>query len=227
MLSIAKTYRPVGRCIYCGTSEGPLGKEHIIQESLGGRLILPRASCELCSSATSAAEGHFAKMYGGWRFLANIPRKGGKKHPEKMGARILDAIGRVTAELSFVREQYPAAVALPLLQAPAVLTGVRHEKCDGRLIIWNADLVKGPPGDFWHLPPLIHPCSAEPCQRLLMGTAPLNAGLPLLSLGSYPRSWAAMIVRLTSLELCATGYPLKNTYIECLVFALMTSLETA
>lgn len=194
MLSIVKTYRPVERCIYCGTSEGPLGKEHIIQESLGGRLILPRASCELCSSATSAAEGHFAKMYGGWRFLANIPRKGGKKHPEKMGTRILDALGRVTAELSFFREQYPAAVALPLLQAPAVLTGVRHEKCDGRVIIWNADLVKGPPGDFWHLPPINTPMFCRAMSKIAhaycaaeCGSAAFEPWLIPTILGSHDR----------------------------------------
>jgi hypothetical protein len=194
MLSMAKTYAPVGRCIYCGTTERPLGKEHIIQESLGGRLILPKASCESCGAATSAAEGHVANMYGGWRFLANIPRKGKKQHPEAMSTRILDALGRISAELSFRREQYPAAVALPLLQAPAILTGVRHEQCDARLIIWNQDFVKGPPGDFWQLPAVNMPMFCRTLGKIAHAycTAERGAGafkswLPPMILGTHDR----------------------------------------
>ena len=157
MLTLSKVYPPVRSCIYCGTTEPYLGKEHIIPESLGGRLILPRASCKDCGTATSKAEGYIAKMYGGWRFLANIPRKDGKKHPDTMIASILDRLGRVSAELSYRRETYPAAVPLPLLQAPAILTGVRHEHCNAKVIIWNHDLVKGPPGDYWQLPSLNMP----------------------------------------------------------------------
>ena len=34
-------YQPVGRCIYCGSTEPPLGKEHIIPYGLGGPFIFP------------------------------------------------------------------------------------------------------------------------------------------------------------------------------------------
>jgi 5-methylcytosine-specific restriction endonuclease McrA len=39
-----RTYDPVGACIYCGTTEGPLTTEHIIPESFGGTLLLPAAT---------------------------------------------------------------------------------------------------------------------------------------------------------------------------------------
>ena len=34
----AKVYPPVGFCIYCGSTEPPLGKEHILAYGLGGKL---------------------------------------------------------------------------------------------------------------------------------------------------------------------------------------------
>jgi hypothetical protein len=37
-----------GRCIYCGTRDGKLHKEHIVPLSLGGKHVLPDASCLTC-----------------------------------------------------------------------------------------------------------------------------------------------------------------------------------
>lgn len=47
------SYLPVGRCIYCRTTDLPpglskFGDEHIIPFALGGDLILPEASCKNC-----------------------------------------------------------------------------------------------------------------------------------------------------------------------------------
>lgn len=57
-------YSPVGRCIYCGkrATEGyRLTDEHIIPRLLGGKLILPNASCEDCARLTNKFETHCAK----------------------------------------------------------------------------------------------------------------------------------------------------------------------
>lgn len=45
-----KRYPPVGICIYCGAQPGSdlLTEEHIVPYGLGGRLRLPKASCECC-----------------------------------------------------------------------------------------------------------------------------------------------------------------------------------
>jgi len=40
-------YQYVGRCIYCGSTEG-LSNEHIVPANLGGTIILYKASCETC-----------------------------------------------------------------------------------------------------------------------------------------------------------------------------------
>jgi hypothetical protein len=50
------TFPPVGHCIYCGTTEGELTREHIIPLSLNGNLKLPRASCGTCAEKTKKFE---------------------------------------------------------------------------------------------------------------------------------------------------------------------------
>lgn len=51
-----EVYDPVGYCIYCGSKEGTLSAEHIVAYALGGKWILPRASCEECGKMTSKTE---------------------------------------------------------------------------------------------------------------------------------------------------------------------------
>jgi len=52
VLPDAKTYEPVGRCIYCSRDQTPLTREHIIPKGLRGCLILPQSSCEPCRQIT-------------------------------------------------------------------------------------------------------------------------------------------------------------------------------
>lgn len=51
-----KSYRPVGKCIYCGSTEN-LGNEHIIPYGLNGEWVLPKASCKKCEKITDTFEG--------------------------------------------------------------------------------------------------------------------------------------------------------------------------
>ena len=46
----------IGRCIYCGTSEGHLSREHIIPFGLNGTWVLQEASCKKCGRITSDFE---------------------------------------------------------------------------------------------------------------------------------------------------------------------------
>jgi hypothetical protein len=50
-----KRYQSVDICIYCGGFEA-LTDEHIVAFGLGGRLILPKASCSACAAVTGAIE---------------------------------------------------------------------------------------------------------------------------------------------------------------------------
>jgi hypothetical protein len=51
-----KTYPPAGLCVYCESVEQLLSREHIIARGLGGRLVLPEASCAQCRKITSEIE---------------------------------------------------------------------------------------------------------------------------------------------------------------------------
>lgn len=55
-LAPAFTYPAAGRCIYCGSADGRLTKEHIIARGLNGNFILPAASCDACAAITSDVE---------------------------------------------------------------------------------------------------------------------------------------------------------------------------
>lgn len=50
-----KSYKPVGKCIYCGSTEN-LGNEHIIPYGLNGQWILPKSSCKKCAEITAEFE---------------------------------------------------------------------------------------------------------------------------------------------------------------------------
>lgn len=50
------TFPPHGSCIYCGTTEGRLSKEHIVPYALNGGWVLPEASCKPCAKKTQKIE---------------------------------------------------------------------------------------------------------------------------------------------------------------------------
>jgi hypothetical protein len=77
-------YRPVNRCIYCGTEED-LGDEHIVPYSLGGMSFLPAASCRKCEAVTSAFEGRCASVnYGSFRVRENVQTRNPKRRPKHL-----------------------------------------------------------------------------------------------------------------------------------------------
>jgi len=55
-LAVPKNARDVGQCIYCDTSEEPLGKEHAVPYGLNGPWTLLRASCRRCADITHRFE---------------------------------------------------------------------------------------------------------------------------------------------------------------------------
>jgi uncharacterized Fe-S cluster-containing radical SAM superfamily enzyme len=58
---MAVRFDPIGECIYCGTKEGPLSREHIIPFALNGDRILPEASCTACGKITGKIEQYVTK----------------------------------------------------------------------------------------------------------------------------------------------------------------------
>src|SRR5687768_18617155 len=74
-------FRPVGRCIYCGSASN-LSDEHIVSYGLGGKFVLPNSSCAACSIITSRIE---RKVLQGFmlpaRTVAGFPTRRPKQRP--------------------------------------------------------------------------------------------------------------------------------------------------
>lgn len=78
-------YQPINLCIYCRSTNN-LGDEHVVPFSLGGRSILPAASCASCGAVTSAFEGRCASInYGSFRIRENVQTRNPKKRPKEIG----------------------------------------------------------------------------------------------------------------------------------------------
>lgn len=120
--------RTPGRCIYCLSPE-KLGREHIVPESLGGRLILPGASCRQCEAVTSDIERVVARdIYGQHRTRTKLKVKKKKRKPPRPVSVI---IGPDEAQMAATIAEPGAIVFAPIFQPtpigilenPPVLTG--------------------------------------------------------------------------------------------------------
>jgi hypothetical protein len=125
-VSLTRTYAPVGRCIYCGSFEWSaeqarkLGDEHIVPEGLGGRLLLPEASCRRCEGVTSKFELEWLR---GAFYTARVQKGLGKQ--KKLPSRFLplqvQKNGQTVWE-SIPLEKYPAMIVTLLFDHPEILS---------------------------------------------------------------------------------------------------------
>jgi HNH endonuclease len=92
----ANVYQPAGRCIYCGATQPPLSKEHIIPLSLGGNLIIPKASCKVCAKIiNSEIETPIAHHeWGPFRTKRTFPTRRKKKRKTHIMIQGLDGVQR-------------------------------------------------------------------------------------------------------------------------------------
>ena len=80
------SYPSIGRCIYCGTTEGR-GRwpEHIIPFALGGRHYLKRASCDTCSDITKKFKQICSRtLFGRSRIRFNLPTRRPHERPTRV-----------------------------------------------------------------------------------------------------------------------------------------------
>lgn len=93
-------YAPVGQCIYCRRSvyseadqSRRLGDEHIIPRQLGGKLILPEASCQLHENMTSGFETKNTALYEPGRAHLGITGRKSRKTRSRLPAIVGDEPG--------------------------------------------------------------------------------------------------------------------------------------
>ena len=118
------TYAPVGCCIYCNSAEG-LSDEHVvIPFGLGGRWVLPKASCAKCAKQTGAFEGTCLRtMLGPLRMYVDLPTRRRKEHPRKLPLKVKLSPGDEWSFIDVDQAIYPFLVLFPLLSIPDELSG--------------------------------------------------------------------------------------------------------
>jgi hypothetical protein len=117
-----RRFDPVGCCIYCGASDGPLGREHIIPYGLDGDLVLPRASCVACSAITSKFERYCLRgfLQGPRHLLGATSRRGVPYELPLLGNEGTRPIPFDIAPIILIMPVYdlPTAVGGPALGQP-------------------------------------------------------------------------------------------------------------
>jgi hypothetical protein len=121
--TVRKIYGLVGRCIYCGTQEGDLTREHIIPAGLGGRMILPRASCEKCADATKKVEQTCLRtMFGAARIRMGFHTNHPKQRPAELPVHILTQQNPPAYEIKSVpASSHPSDLFFMELPAPRLV----------------------------------------------------------------------------------------------------------
>lgn len=110
----------VGRCIYCGRTDEPLCREHIVPRCLRGSWILYKASCPQCEEVTREFEGCVAAEQAlVIRTLAKLPTspKGGR--PKTLPLKVTRAGQEETIDCPV--EMYPITLALEIYAPPACI----------------------------------------------------------------------------------------------------------
>lgn len=136
-LTATARYPRPGSCIYCFNAG--TGDEHIIPESLGGRMIIEKASCRGCEAKTSAFEGFFAGYaLKAFRSKHGLRSKRPKGHLASAPAAIFEMEGQPATIRELPIEDHPATFVIPTLPGPLILGA--HPICSPR------------PGGMWSYP---------------------------------------------------------------------------
>ena len=116
-----RSNKSIGRCIYCGTADDGLSREHVIPFSLGGNVILGKASCNKCSAITRDFEQTVTRtQFGNVRMQLGFPSRKSKERP----GTIEFIIGRDShTNKAIPRDRLPCPpIPIPVLNPPGILS---------------------------------------------------------------------------------------------------------
>lgn len=119
----------IGHCIYCGATEIPLTKEHVVPFALGGDLVLTDASCKPCAKITGTEiEQHILRnTFGNLRIRHNFPTRHLKERPTQFSITVGNGDDQVNHKVDVSSLPY-ASWALPRWDMPWILQYVPPEK---------------------------------------------------------------------------------------------------
>jgi hypothetical protein len=129
-------YSEVNRCIYCGTDEEKLSKEHIIPYALGGTLVLPKSSCRKCADIINKAEQFCLRtMFGPLRIRLDFPTRRRKERPKTIPLEIITSVGDREQRILSPHEIPLVCIGFSF-PIPGILRGLPpSETCNGKLIV--------------------------------------------------------------------------------------------
>ena len=118
-----RQYASAGQCIYCGVAEG-LSDEHIIPFAMGGRWIIPNASCSNCAKATARFEGVCMRScLGPFRMYFDFPSRRKGDRPSKIPLKVKFSPDQDWQLFEVERDEYPFLIGLPIFDMPELLGG--------------------------------------------------------------------------------------------------------
>jgi hypothetical protein len=123
-MRLKRSYPSPGACIYCGESTRRLTDEHIIPESLGGRLVFREASCDSCRHKIEAFEGRLINgLFGSARAILGITSS--KKAKPRKKLKVARRVNKTTARKVYTsRDDHPGNLIMETLKPPRFLTSV-------------------------------------------------------------------------------------------------------
>jgi hypothetical protein len=112
----------IGECIYCGSKAG-LSNEHVLPYALGGQIVVPKSSCEVCSTVTGKLEQKLLRGHW-WPYRKMLGLQTGNPDASKE----LKAIKIVKPNGEIINGQMPlesfVAALIFKLDPPSILAGV-------------------------------------------------------------------------------------------------------
>jgi hypothetical protein len=132
-----KAYQPIDLCIYCGSGhvQEKFTDEHIIPYGLGGKLILPSASCKRCQDATSKVELFcLQRMLGNARIHLNSPTRRPKKRPKSL-ATLINVDGRGETRSVSIPD-HPFIFILPSMEPAGFFMGSPDRSGHKNFSLW-------------------------------------------------------------------------------------------
>jgi hypothetical protein len=114
--------KKIGRCIYCGTTEGRLSDEHVTPYGLSGRLVLVDASCDRHAKVTSALEKRILRdmLFAARAALGTRTRD--PKERAKPHSMLVERAGQIE-KVNSVWQDHWKVIRLPIFPLPASIDG--------------------------------------------------------------------------------------------------------
>lgn len=118
------TYTPIGYCIYCYAADGELTDEHALPNGLGGRHIIPEASCGTCQKTINVFEQYcMRELFGNVRAALGI-RSDRKRPANPTSVKLVPQYGGDPFKLYASVDDLPLVPIMPMWPAPFELYGL-------------------------------------------------------------------------------------------------------